>query len=392
MTECNEIIIASLESYMNGKKLNMDFDSETAEKLICMSRMQKILPIVFLKNSQALQKALTKEKYDEVKSEVMFSVFSQVQRNAELVRVCKLFKAEGINCIVFKGAVCRALYSDSEYRTSSDEDIFVAADSIERAGELLQSSGYKLTERKSGELKLVNPRVKSLLEVHSGLVDSRGSDGMKEIDRLFSAQLECPVRLKTEAGDIPTFSPDFGFLSLCVHFFNHFVRGGIGIRPVMDIACFVKNNYEEIDFDYCFSLLRKINAEGTILSVLSLCRKYFDVECAYQGEEKTVEKLLDDIMNAGAYGTSDSGRTHSGAVTKKIARSNRGFVSSAFSVLFQSDEEIVSAHPELKGKSDEIRKYRFRRIAGFAGEKGKIKTLATASKRNKLLKELGIID
>ena len=392
MTECNKLIIASLESYLNSGKLNSEFDYETAERLISVSREQKILPIVFLKNSEAFQKTLSAEKFGEIKAEVMLSVFSQIQRNSEIVRVCRLLESEGIKCIIFKGAVCRALYSQSEYRTSSDEDIFVGADSMEKAGALLQKSGYKVTDRKKGEIKLINPNPKSLLEIHSALVDSGVSDGMREISEAFDAQLNSPMRIAADAGEIPTFTPTFGFLSLCIHFFNHFVRGGIGIRPVMDIACFLKNYSGKIDFDYCFVMLRKINAEGTVLNVMSLCSKYFGIECGYHGSEKTAEKLLADIMSAGAYGTSDSGRTHSGAVTKKLARSDRGFVSSVFSVLYPSEEEIVSAHPELKGNSEEIRKYRFRRVADFAGEKGKIKAVVTASKRNKLLKELGITD
>lgn len=391
MKECDKLLLDSLNSYMNGRTVNADFDAEAAMELIECSKMHKVFPIVYLKNSQSFEKAMDFQNFARIKTEVLVNVSAQIQRSAELVRVCSLLKESGISCIVFKGAVCRAMYECPEYRISSDEDILVGAENIDKAAEILTADGYELVNFKGGEAKLVSRRLNSILELHSSVVDEEVSDAYSEIGRMFRSQLESPVMTDIGCGEIAAFSPSYGFLSLCVHFFNHFVRGGIGIRPLMDIACFIKKYENEIDFDFCFSVLGKISAEKLIKTVIALCNRIFETDCKFAKNEKTADMLLEDILSAGAYGTADESRLHSGIVTKSIAHGNKGGLSSALSAVFPSDSDIVSAHPELEGRNAEIRKYRIKRIVGFAGRKGKIKVLQSTGKRKKLFKALGII-
>ena len=392
MTEYDKILIASLDSFLNSKKVFISFETDTAVQLIKRAKEQKTLPIVFLENRAEFERVLPEAEFLAVKKEVMFAVSSQLQRSAELVRICSMMEKNGISYIVFKGAVCRALYTNPEYRTSTDEDLLVKAENIEKAKQILLANGYRLINEKSGEIKLANKFLNSLVELHSSLVDESVSDGMRAVGDIFKNQLEKSVSIDIGAGKVKTFTPTFGFLSLCVHFFNHFVRGGIGIRPVMDIACFISTYRAEIDFDFCFSVLETINAKKTIRTVMAICEKYFNVELNVSENDKTVNLLLSDILGAGAYGTADSGRVHSGAVTKNLAHKDKGIISTAFSVLIPSEDEIVSKHPEMRGKKREIRNYRIKRIIGFAGEKGKFKTVKTAGNRKKLLKELEIYE
>lgn len=390
MTEYDRILTASLDSYLNNKDFCSSFDADTARLLIKRSREQKVLPVIYLKNSQELQSVLPEGEFAGLKREIMLSVSLQLQRSAELVRICRILESNGIEYIVFKGAVCRSLYDKPEYRTSSDEDLLVAEEKIDKAKSLLLNDGYVIADEKKSEIKLINPRIKAFVELHSSIVNSSASEQMKQIGDSFISQLDNPFRVSTEAGSINTFNPTYGFLALCIHFYNHFVIGGIGIRPVMDIACFIKSYSNEIDFDYCFSVLETVSAEKMIKTVISLCVRCFGIESEYAADGKSADRLLSDILDAGAFGTSDSGRNHSGTVTKVMTNSGKGVVSTALSALIPSEDEIVSVHPELKGKSGEIRKYRVRRIINFAGEGGKIKAIKTAEKRRRLLKELGI--
>ncbi len=392
MNECDRLLLDSLNSYMNGQASDSDFDVQTAVELISLSGKQKVFPIVYLQNSECFERVMDFQSLAEIKIKVMLNVSAQIQRSSELVRVCGLLKEKGISLIVFKGAVCRAMYSHPEYRISSDEDILVGAKNMEESVRILTSNGYELLEMKGGEAKLINRTLNSILELHSSLVDEAVSEEYRKIGELFRSQLESPMTLDIGCGEIATFSHTCGFLSLCMHFYNHFVCGGIGIRPLMDIACFIKKYKNEIDFDFCFSVLRTVNAEKFIKTVIALCNKIFETDCAYAENREAADMLLDDIISAGIYGTADESRAHSGTVTKSLAHGNGGRISSAFSALFPSASDIASAHPELEGRSAEIRKYRIKRIVGFAGGKGKIKVLQSTKKRKKLLKAVGIIN
>lgn len=391
MTESDKILIDSLSCYMNDRPFFAEFDKSTADALIIRSREQKVLPIVFLKNRETFQKALEPQTFLKLKTEVLFGTSAQIQRSAELVRIFDILKNNGIDSIVFKGAVCRAMYASPEYRISSDEDLLISRSDIEKASQLLLENGYRLLDSKNGEMKLANNVLNSIVELHSSLIDESGAEKFAEIGKIFTSQINNSMMLDIGCGKICTFQPTYGFLSLCIHFFNHFVRGGIGIRPVMDIACFIKNYGNEIDFEQCFSILSGINADVLILTVISLCKKYFGISCDYSGNEKAVDDLLGDIMGAGVYGTADESRVHGASVTRSLARENGNVIGSFFSALVPSKKKIISEHPELEGKSGEINKYRIKRIVNFAEKKGKMNVLQSTGKRNKLLKELKII-
>lgn len=391
MTECDKILLDSLSCYMNDRPFFAEFDKNTADALIRRSREQKVLPIVFLKNRETFQKVLEPMAFMKLKTEVLFSTSAQIQRSAELVRVVDILKNNGIRSIVFKGAVCRAMYASPEYRISTDEDLLISKSDIERASQLLLENGYRLLESKNGEMKLANNVLNSIVELHSSLIDESGAGKFAEIGRAFTSQINNPMMLDIGCGEICTFMPTYGFLSLCIHFFNHFVRGGIGIRPVMDIACFIKTYKDNIDFEQCFSVLKSINAEMLILTVISLCKRYFGIDCDYSGNENVVDNLLIDIMDAGVYGTADESRLHSAGVTRSLARDNGSVIGSVFSAIIPSKKKIISEHPELKEKNGEINKYRIKRILNFAEKKGKLDVLKSTGKRNKLLKELEVI-
>lgn len=388
MTECDKLILKSLSGYMNDVAVNAEFDLQTAEKLLQKAKMHKVMPIVFLKTSENLQAVLPLSAYSSVLREVIVTTSAQIQRNAELVRLCEMLDENNIKYLVFKGAVCRAMYAHPEYRISSDEDFLIAQDDLENAIGLFNQNGYAITEKKADEVKLKSTKTGLLTELHSVLIG--GNEAYDDINSELLTQLSCPFIVETQNGTIKTFNPTYGLLALCIHFYNHFVLGGIGIRPILDIVCFVKNYNSEIDFDFCFKILQKLNAEKLIKTVIAVGVKYFDLDYNTEISAELVENFLDDIMDAGAYGTADAARMHSGTVTKKLFKSEKGAVSSIISAVFPKTDDIISAHPELKGESGEIRRYRVRRIAGFLKNKDKYKTISFTQKRKALLRELGL--
>lgn len=274
MEEQNNILLASVRGYLNGDYSAAELNRETAELLMKCARKHKVLPIVYLENSGALKNILTPQEYAVLRNEIIIITLAQIRRGAELVRLCSILKNAGIKHLVFKGAACRALYKNPEYRTSSDEDILTGADS-EKAAELLEKNGYSVIERNNGEITLLHKPTGLLAELHSSITATDGSEELNRIGSMLLSQLDNPYKINTEYGQLDTFEPTYGFLCLCMHFYNHFVRGGIGIRPVMDIACFIRAYYDEIDFDFCFSTLATVRAEKLIKAVIALCGKYF---------------------------------------------------------------------------------------------------------------------
>ena len=388
MTECGKILMDCLNFFLNDKKFFFETDKDTAQELIRRAEEHKLIPVLYLTAGESLKKIISPKQFSTLGTNVILSVSSQAQRTAELVRLCRILEREGIELLVFKGAALRAIYKNSDYRISSDEDLLVKDEDMQRAADILKKNGYEVISDKGEEIKLAGRQINLLVELHSSFVGTHSTE-WDRIDRLLISQLDSADTVETGAGSIKTFSPTFGLLSLFVHLFKHFVIGGVGIRQIMDIAAYIEYYSEKIDFDTVFSLLGTVKAEKFAKSVINICSEYFGLGMNFG---KTDEELLDDFLCAGIYGGADAGRLHSGSLTRNMSQGGRGLIANIVSAAFPSDEEIISQHPEMKNNKNALRAYRINRIKSFAEEKGKLKTFSYAGKRKKLLKRLGILE
>ena len=388
MTECEKILMSCLNFFLNDKKFFFETDKETAQTLIKRAEEHKLIPVLYLTAGESLKNIISPQQFSALGANVIFSVSLQAQRTAELVRLCRILENEGIELLVFKGAELRAIYKNSDYRISSDEDLLVKDEDMQRAAGILEKNGYEVISDKNDEIKLAGRRINLLVELHSSLVGTHSPE-WDRIDRLLISQLDSADTVETGAGSIKTFSPTFGLLSLLVHLFKHFVIGGVGIRQIMDIAAYIEYYSEKIDFDTVFSLLQTVKAEKFAKSVINICSEYFGLKMNFGKADK---ELLDDFLCAGIYGGADAGRIHSGSLTRNMSQGGGGMIANIVSVAFPSDEEIIRQHPEMKNNKNALRAYRINRIKSFAEEKGKLKTFSYAGKRKKLLKRLGILE
>lgn len=388
MTECGKILMDCLNFFLNDKKFFFETDKDTAQELIRRAGEHKLIPVLYLTAGESLKKIISPKQFLTLSTNVILSVSSQAQRTAELVRLCRILEREGIELLVFKGAALRAIYKNSDYRISSDEDLLVKDEDMQRAADILKKNGYEVISDKGEEIKLAGRQINLLVELHSSFVGTHSPE-WDRIDRLLISQLNSADTVETGAGSIKTFSPTFGLLSLFVHLFKHFVIGGVGIRQIMDIAAYIEYYSEKIDFDTVFSLLGTVKAEKFAKSVINICSENFGLGMNFG---KADEELLDDFLCAGIYGGADAGRLHSGSLTRNMSQGGRGLIANIVSAAFPSDEEIISQHPEMKNNKNALRAYRINRIKSFAEEKGKLKTFSYAGKRKILLKRLGILE
>ncbi|WP_318618553.1 nucleotidyltransferase family protein [Priestia megaterium] len=115
------------------------------------------------------------------------NTFQMLRLSAEMERVSKLFSEQHIRTVFLKGPVlAQDLYGDLSLRTSSDLDILIPIEKLEKAEELLLALGYEKDDYietvlndwrwRHHHVTYIHPRTKMKLEIHWRLHPGPGKE------------------------------------------------------------------------------------------------------------------------------------------------------------------------------------------------------------------------
>lgn len=225
--------------------------------------------------------------------EQAFLRFEMIQ--ADIKEICGCFDEEGINYIPLKGAVIRDYYPEPWMRTSCDIDILVGEDSIDGAVRaLVEKLGYKTDNKKTyHDVSLYSP-FGTHLELHYNIKENE-----PKYDELLVRVWEFAEKAD---GSKYIQSNEFLIFHLIAHAAYHFVKGGCGIRSVLDLWRLKQGL--KIDIATLNNMLEKAGLVKFYNVLISLGEYWFgDVENASQ----TVLEMEKYILLGGAYGTVKQG-------------------------------------------------------------------------------------
>lgn len=169
----------------------------------------------------------------------------------ELGKVLKLFKDNGVQVIVLKGAALLGnVYKNIALRPMSDIDILIHKSDLETAVELISTLGYEdacedisedFAEQYRSELTMIRTGDSPVrIELHWKLLNF--SYGTGDVEHIW----ETAVPAKIEGFDVPTLSPEYQIVYLSSHLaFHHHLTGLIWFCDIYEI---VRNNGESINW------------------------------------------------------------------------------------------------------------------------------------------------
>ena len=146
----------------------------------------------------------------------------------ELVRIAQLFESEGVPVLAYKGpALAVSAYGDLSLRRFVDLDIVVRARDVRRAGELLLSLGFRLSDglsesqekfllRRQHNIAYTRDAGRLIVELHWGLASEKFAE--------LPLSEEVWERAETVAfggGEVRSLSTEDLLLALCVHGTKH---------------------------------------------------------------------------------------------------------------------------------------------------------------------------
>ena len=375
---------------------------EQWKALFDLARAHKVLPLIFEPAYPGLKKA-DPDLAAALKGQVRQQVILQTLRTAEFLELYRALEEAGATPLVVKGIVCRRLYPHPDQRFSTDEDIWVPEAQFADCHRALESCGLatKDPESEDYELPYFSREGSLYLEIHKSLFPPE-NEAFGSLNRFF---YDAPDRAIVIDG-VPTMGYTDHMLYLICHAYKHFIHSGFGLRQVADMMLFAEKWGERIDWEYVLDCTKQIRAERFAATLFRIGEEYlgFSPEKAHypadwQAFAGEPEKMLEDLLGAGIYGSADMSRQHSSTITlNAVADSHRGKRGgSILKTVFPPAKALEGNYPYLKKSAALLPIAWAQRLIKYGRESGTADNRATESvrvgrERVALLRQYGILD
>ncbi|MBO4850481.1 MAG: nucleotidyltransferase family protein [Prevotella sp.] len=175
--------------------------------------------------------------------------------NAYLVELTDLFTSSGVRFAVVKGQTVGAYYPKPSHRVPGDIDFYVVREDFSRAVELINSHwGLVLDANTPGmhlEFKLNNIH----FEMHRYLLSFPDKRTKHNFEELIDRYPYEPVMV--EGKDVPTLTPTVNVFYVFLHLYNHFIKLGVALRQLCDLAVLLHGCRDCIDRGMLLQLLEE---------------------------------------------------------------------------------------------------------------------------------------
>lgn len=225
------------------------------------------------------------------------AVFARRNAMADVL-VAELEKT-GIDHILMKGYVLRDLYPVPELRSFNDIDIVIRRSDRTRCDKLMMSLGFH--RHTDWEPVFSYVRGDELYEIHTEIMEVDVS-GTGEQQAYFR---RCWDDARSVRAHSYRFTPEFHLLYLLTHIAKHVHSSGAGIRMYLDVAVFVRNYRDEIDWNRIRQELKALKLSRFAAVVFAAVEAWFGVRCAPVSgriSEDVLEAFRVFTMEAGVFG------------------------------------------------------------------------------------------
>ena len=338
-------LISILSNFLNGRKS----DTKSALK---EGRLTE--ETIVLAKSQQIEAVLYYQTYNPYfRSAYSKAISAYANRSHLLSQLHAAFTQASVPYIVFKGPEIAAYYRVPALRAYGDIDILVREADKEKAGEILENTGFRCGN-KAAEHEWCYGRSNSEIELHHRLLYD---DNLNE-ERLLAFTDTVWEHSKTADGIKYQLEPEFHFVFLLLHLRKHFLWAGVGIRQFMDLAAMIKNNEQvngaALDYDNIAEYIKTCCIEKFASTCFALIERWFGIRIpANAAALLPTAALTDDFYN------SVTEKILSGTVFGDMSRDNlvdnavfntakkRGKITSALNVIFLPYEQMKLKYPTM---------------------------------------------
>lgn len=260
-------------------------ENEFAE-LIEIGKKQSILPIIYAGLKRKNLPIEWMKKADQARSKDMYRF---IQHNDAINKICAVLDEAEIHYVLLKGAALRNLYPAIEMRTSADIDVLVHEEEIDKAVRVIDANtDIKVFKRGYHDISMISSKVH--LDLHFNMKANSES-----IDKLLIRAWEYTE--PCGKGSRCVFTPEFQIFHVISHMSHHFLHGGLGIRPFLDLWLLT----HKTTFDA--ETVKAMCAECGILTFYEECVRLSEVWLEKAEHTETTALLEEYCLSGGVFGS-----------------------------------------------------------------------------------------
>lgn len=290
-----KLLFSLIRSELTGNELSLEIKNsihtDALAELYSLSGKHDLAH--FLGNTLSNAGLLHGDKASEAfRKATLMAVYRYERSQYELRQICETLNNANIPFIPLKGAVIRDRYPQPWMRTSCDIDILVHEEDLDKAVSCLVSDcKYVAAEKKNyHDISLHSPSGVHL-ELHFNI-----REDIETLDRVLDTVWQYTT-ISPEMAFKYEMTNEFLLFHIIAHLSYHFVNGGCGIRPVIDLWLLEKAL--PIDNSILNTLLSEAKLLRFYASVKALAATWLEDE-AYTD---TVKQMEDYVLHGGVYGT-----------------------------------------------------------------------------------------
>lgn len=279
-----------------------------------------------LEESERATIAKIKAKFDE---QVFTAIYRYENINYELEQLKQTLNEAQIPFIPLKGSVIRKFYPEPWMRTSCDIDILVKESDADKVSKILaEHLQYKINEKGQHDISLFSPS-NIHVELHFKLMDIE----FKQVSAL--SDIWSGREIEPVSGYEYRMSNELFLLYHIYHMAKHFIHGGCGIKPFIDLWIM---KYK-IGFDS--GKAQKMLQESGMLAFYGCSIDLMSVWFEGKPHNSVTQEMEDYILQGGVYGT----------LEQQLAMSQNkkgGKFRHLLSKIFLSYEQMKVYYPSVK--------------------------------------------
>ena len=289
MTKLHESFFALIRNEIDKKPLpgGMEYD---IDKLLGAAKQHEVAIMVV---DALLRNGIVSESdalYKKVKKEFSFAVSKETQSDFFYKKVCDGFAGNKIRYVPLKGAIIRNLYPEPWMRTSCDVDILVRESDLKKATKVLLDLGFETDGKRDFHDISFYCGTEVHFELHFSVCET-----LDDADVLLKKVWDYTERVSEyEYRE----TAEFYVFHHIAHMVYHFLEGGCGIRPFIDLWILKQKQF------YDEEKLLKLLIQSNLIKFYQYACKLMRVWMDGEEHDETTSLMGKYILAGGAFGSS----------------------------------------------------------------------------------------